>query len=73
MIQYEIIVEGHLRQSRLKDFDGFSAQPQTDGTTKLTGSLPDQSALFFILNRIRDMNLQLVSVQQRPNAMEDNP
>ena len=72
MIQYEITVEGHLQKNRLKDFEGFSALSLADGKAVLTGTLPDQAALFSILNRIRDMNLQLVSVTQQPNKMEDS-
>ncbi len=72
MIQYEITVEGHLHQNRLKDFEGLSALPLADGKTVLTGILPDQAALFSILNRIRDMNLQLVSVTQQPHTREDS-
>jgi hypothetical protein len=35
-----------------------------DGTTTLCGPLPDQIVLHSVLDRIRDMNLQLISVNQ---------
>jgi hypothetical protein len=70
MIQYEITVEGHLTLNRLRDFEGFTATPLPDGKTKLSGNLPDQAALFSILNRIRDLNLPLVSVQKLSQTKE---
>jgi hypothetical protein len=70
MIHYEITVEGHLTLNRLKDFEGLTATPLPDGKTKLSGNLPDQAALFSILNRIRDMNLPLVSVQRCSETKE---
>ncbi len=70
MICYEITVEGHLTVNRLKDFEGLSAAPLPDGKTKLCGYLPDQAALFSILNRIRDMNLPLISVQKLSTTKE---
>ena len=72
MIAYEITVEGHLHKNRLKDFEGLSALSLPDGKTRLSGALPDQAALFSVLNRIRDMNLQLISVRQQPNNMEES-
>ena len=70
MIHYEITVEGHLAPNRLKDFEGLHATLLPDGKTKLTGDLPDQSALYAVLNRIRDMNLPLISVQKHPATKE---
>ena len=35
---------------------------ERDGTTTLSGVLPDQTALHSVLARIRDMNLKLLSV-----------
>ncbi len=72
MIAYEITVEGHLHKNRLEDFEGLSALSLPDGKTRLLGALPDQTALFSVLNRIRDMNLQLASVQQQTTNMEES-
>ena len=70
MIHYEITVEGHLNLNRLKDFQGLNATHLPDGKTLLCGYLPDQAALFSILNRIRDMNLPLISVQRHLESKE---
>lgn len=35
---------------------------QSDGTTLLRGDLPDQTALHSVLNRIRNLNLELLAV-----------
>jgi len=70
MNYYEISVEGHLTSNRLKNFEGLHATLLPDGKTKLAGDLPDQAALFSILNRIRDMNLPLISVQKFSETKE---
>ena len=36
--------------------------PQPDGTTLLRGDFPDQTALHSVLNKIRNLNLELLSV-----------
>ncbi len=36
--------------------------PQQDGTTLLRGDLPDQTALHSVLNKIRNLNLELLAV-----------
>jgi hypothetical protein len=43
-------------------FEGLALHPQTDGTTVLSGMLDDQTALHTILNKIRNLNLDLISV-----------
>jgi hypothetical protein len=63
---YEIVVEGHLDTTRSGWFEGMQLSSQPDGTTRLTGLIVDQSALFGLLNRIRDLGLPLISVQWLP-------
>ena len=41
------------------------------GTTTLYGRIPDQAALHSILRKIRDLNLQLISVKQVKLAADD--
>jgi hypothetical protein len=45
-------------------FDGLQIMHEKDGTSTLDGPLPDQAALHSILRKIRDLNLQLISVNQ---------
>ncbi len=45
-------------------FDGLQITHEKDGTSILYGPLPDQAALHSILRKIRDLNLQLISVKQ---------
>jgi len=45
-------------------FDGLQITHEKDGTTTIYGPLPDQAALHSILRKIRDLNLQLISVKQ---------
>jgi hypothetical protein len=65
-MRYQIVIEGGLDQSWV-DWLGdvrIDARPQADGgtLTTLMGDFPDQAALFGILDRVRDLNLALVSV-----------
>lgn len=64
LMLYRIRVKGHLYPtSRWANwFGGLTIENQPDGETLLSGPLPDQSALYGILNRIRDLGLTLVSV-----------
>ena len=70
---YEIRIKGHLHERRTALFEGLTATCEPDGTTLLSGSLPDQTALHSILLRIRDMNLKLISVCQISGNEDDNP
>jgi hypothetical protein len=65
---YEIRLEGHLDDRWQDWFDGMSVILQADGTTLLSGPVPDQPALYGILRRVRDLGLPLVSV----NRMEES-
>ena len=59
---YEIRVEGHLDDLWLPYFVGLRLARLENGETLLSGSLLDQAALHGILERIRDLNLTLISV-----------
>jgi hypothetical protein len=62
-VLYQICVEGRLEQKWADWFDGFTFI--CDGeTTRLTGVVPDQAALYGLLARLRDLNHQLISVQR---------
>jgi hypothetical protein len=59
---YEIKIKAHLDQIWLERFDGLQFRYLEGDITLLCGSLPDQSALHGLLERIRDLNLTLISV-----------
>ncbi len=60
--RYDIIVREHLPPGWSAVFDGMEVVCQPDGNTRITGSLPDQAALFGLLLRLRDLGLTLVSL-----------
>lgn len=59
---YEIKVKGHLDPRWSEWFTSMKlTQLEGDGTL-IAGVLPDQAALYGLLERIRDLNLTLISV-----------
>lgn len=61
---YRIRVNGRLDDHWLAWFDGLTLTYSSDGTTTLTGPIPDQAALHGLLTKIRDLGLVLVSIKQ---------
>ena len=61
---YEIRIAGHLDAHWADWFDGMSITLEEDGTTLLSGPVPDQPALYGLLRKVRDLGLPLVSVNQ---------
>ena len=61
---YEIKTQGHLDTKWSDWFYGMTITHERDDTTTLYGPLPDQTVLHSVLDRIRDMNLPLISVNQ---------
>jgi hypothetical protein len=60
---YEIHIEGHLDGQWADWFDGMSITLE-EGTTLLSGPVPDQAALHGLLRKIRDLGMPLVSVNR---------
>jgi hypothetical protein len=58
----EIKVKGHLDPRWSDWFAGLTLTLLEGDVTLLSGLLPDQSALHGLLERIRDVNLTLISV-----------
>jgi len=59
---YEIKIRGHLDPGWSDWFMGMKLTYLEENETLLSGSLPDQTALHGLLERIRDLNLKLISV-----------
>jgi hypothetical protein len=64
---YRIVVQGRLSQAWSGGFDGMAVsfeEPIGEPVrTALTGTVTDQSALYGLLSRIRDLGLPLLSVE----------
>ena len=60
---YTLRVAGRLDARWADSFDGFSVHGESDGTTTLSGAVADQAQLHRILAKIRDLGLELLSVE----------
>ncbi len=60
---YHVCIEGHLDERWQRWFEGLDISLRSEGVTVISGVI-DQAALHGILNRIRDLNLVLISVQR---------
>lgn len=69
---YEIRVEGHLPGGWSNWFEGLDIRCDPDGESTLSGPLADQAALHGVLAKIRDLNLNLVSVNRRFTREEND-
>ena len=71
---YEIRVKGHLDAGWSDWFGGLTLTYPKGDETLLAGELPDQAALYGLLERIRDLNLTLLSViRGGPTTGGSNP
>jgi hypothetical protein len=61
--QYQLRVEGSIPDDLLRDLDGLTMSIEP-AETVLSGTLPDQSALFGLLARIDGLGLQLLEVRR---------
>jgi hypothetical protein len=61
---YEVKIKDHLDPRWSETFAGLKLTHLEGNETLLSGSLPDQAALHGLLERIRDLNLTLISVSR---------
>ena len=65
-LHLEILIQDDLSPTMSTYFDGLQLQPVEGNACQLTGDVSDYSALYGVLERIRDLNLHLVSAQVNP-------
>jgi len=61
--EYRIHIQGHLDPQWSDWFERMTLTHNADGTTTLTGPVVDQAALYGLLDKLRDLGVQLISVQ----------
>ena len=69
---YRIVVRGELSQRYVPAFDGMALVPR-DGRTAIVGPVIDQAHLHGLLERVRDLGLELVSVNPTPEPAPSAP
>jgi len=67
--RYKIVVRGRLSSGFESAFDGARIVPH-DGQTTLRADLVDQSQLYGLLNRLRDLGIELVSVNPAAETID---
>ena len=63
-VVYQIQIEGHLGPQWTDWFQGLTVTLAENGETLLSGPMVDQSALYGLLKKLRDLGLPLVSVNR---------
>jgi len=70
MLQVEVRVKGCINKQWSEWFGGLTISHSDPDETVLTGPVADQSALYGIISRLRDLGLQLTSVSSE--EIEEN-
>lgn len=70
MTKVEIRVKGRLDQDWSEWFEGFSVTHSERDETTLSGTVADQSAVYGLLARLRDLGLPLISVRHAEEGEE---
>ncbi len=63
-------IKGHLDQSWQEWLEHLQIVHEEDGTSRLYGTLADQSALFGVLTKIHRLSLTLLSLERSENEPE---
>jgi pimeloyl-ACP methyl ester carboxylesterase len=66
-----IRIKGHLDPSWQEYLEGLEIVQETGGTTRLSGVLQDQSALYGVLNMMSRLNLTLLSLERGERAQKE--
>lgn len=61
---YEIRLKGHLDQRWADWFEGLTISLEDNGETRITGPVADQAALHGLLKKVRDLGMDLLSVNR---------
>jgi hypothetical protein len=62
--EYELVVRGRIGSRVLGALEGLEVTASTGEETRLRGWMPDQAALHGVLERIRDLGLELTDLHR---------
>lgn len=65
MQRVEICIEGQIDKAWSEWFEGFTVTHTQRNETIITGEVPDQSALYGMITKLRDLGLKLISVNSQ--------
>jgi hypothetical protein len=71
MLRIELRVRGHISNQWSEWFGGLTINHSDPDETVLSGIIPDQTALYGVIARLRDIGLELTSVSSQ-NIKENN-
>jgi hypothetical protein len=69
---YEIRIKGRLGEPMVAAFGGFTASVRAPETV-LSGAMPDQHALYQLIDRLRSLGLELLEVRRLPDPADTVP
>ena len=72
-LHYQIKVKGVLDDTWSEWFEGLRITHDAAGDTLLEGAVRDQTALYGLIAKARDLQLTLIAVVQRTSAMKADP
>ena len=62
----EITIKGSISPEMEAWFEGLSISPE-NGNSRINGILPDQQALYGLINMLRDLGVTIISIQTQPD------
>lgn len=62
-LHYQITLKEYLEESWSASFDSLTIMHAPNGSTTLAGAVRDQTALYGLIDKIRDLGLTLVAVE----------
>lgn len=66
----EVTIDGTISPDMARWFEGMSVT-SVDGSTIITGVLPDQQALYGLVNLLRDLGVTVRSIKMEPKEGGD--
>lgn len=68
MARYEITVDAAVGPLVLEALEGFEAAEVSHGHSRLVGDVVDQAALHGMLNRLQDLQLEIIDIHRVDEA-----